>query len=144
MKILKSTATRARRGVAAIEFALTLPFMLAITLGIVELSILQTRMYLISRAARDACRIGSGVIEGYGANGDQIEAAAIAHARDVLANGGVGCGSSGCDITAEWFEDSGWKMLRVNVGVPYQPFTGVLPMIPTITTGTFVMVTQQQ
>lgn len=138
------TFSRNRRGVAAIEFALTLPFMLLVTLGIVELSILQTRMYLISRAARDACRIGSGVIEGVDADGSQITAEATAHARDVLTNGGISCGSAGCDIDATWYEADGWMMLRVEVGVPYSPFTGLMPMIPSVTTGQFVMLTQQQ
>lgn len=133
-----------RRGVAAIEFALTLPFMLLVALGIIELSLLQSRMYVISRAARDGCRIGSGVIEGPGADGSEIKAAAVAHAQQVLDNAGISCGSDGCDISATWYEDEGWMMLKLSVGVPYTPFTGLMPMIPTLTTGEFVMLTQQQ
>lgn len=136
--------SRNRRGVAAIEFALTLPFLLLVIMGIVELSILQTRMYLITRAARDACRIGSGVIEGVDADGTQITAAANLHAQEVLTNGGVTCGSAGCDINSVWYEADGWMMLRVEVGVPYAPFTGLMPMIPDVTRGQFVMLTQQQ
>lgn len=134
---------KTRRGVAAIEFALTLPFMLLILMGIVELSLLQSRMYVISRAARDGCRIGSGVIEGADADGSQIKAAAVAHAQEVLDNANVNCGA-GCDVTAMWYEQAGWMMLKVQVGVPYDPFTGLLPMIPAITRGEFVMLTQQQ
>lgn len=133
----------ARRGVAAIEFALTLPFMLLILMGIVELSLLQSRMYVISRAARDACRIGSGVLEGPDPDGDDIKAAAIAHAQEVLANASVDCGG-GCDVSAVWYDEGGWMMLKVQVGVPYTPYTGLLPMIPNITRGEFTMLTQQQ
>ncbi|NOY28445.1 MAG: pilus assembly protein [Oligoflexia bacterium] len=137
------TLRRSRRGIAAIEFAFTLPFMLTILMGIVELSLLQTRMYLISRAARDACRIGSGVIEGADADGTEIKAVAVAQAREVLNNADVDC-NSGCDISATWFPQGDWMVLRVDVGVPYQPFTGLLPMIPDMTRGNFVMLTQQQ
>lgn len=145
MKPIRTPRTAStRRGVAAIEFALTLPFMLLVALGIIELSLLQSRMYLLSRAARDGCRIGSGVIEGPGADGSEIKAAALAHAQQVLDNAGVACGSDGCELSADWYEDEGWMMLRVQVGVPYTPFTGLLPMIPTVTTGQFTMLTQQQ
>jgi len=140
---LTAPRRRTRRAAAAVEFALTLPFMLSVALGIIELSLLQSRMYVISRAARDACRVGSGVLEGTVPTGDLIEAAAVSHARFVLDTAGVDC-HTGCDIRADWFEQDGWRMLRVDVGVPYTPFTGLLPMIPATTTGEFVMLTQQQ
>ncbi len=139
------TLRRRRGGVAAIEFALTLPVMLLVLMGIVELSLLQSRMYTISRAARDACRIGSGVIEGVDPTGDDIEAAAVDHAQFVLDTAGIDCGG-GCTLTADWFEDAdtGWMFLRVFVGVPYEPFTGLLPQLADATRSEFVMLTQQQ
>lgn len=134
---------RDRSGVAAIEFALTLPFLFAVLLGIVELSLLQSRTYVVSRAARDACRIGSGVLEGPDADGSEIKAAAIEHAEFVLATAGVDC-SSGCEFDATWEESDGWMMLTMQVGVPYDPFTGFLPMIPGVVRSEFHMLTQQQ
>ena len=141
---MKRCNQRQRRGAAAVEFALTLPFLLAVLMGIVEMSLLQSRMYVINRAARDGCRVGAGVLEGGSPDGTQIRAAANVAAQQVLDDAGVTCGSVGCDIQSTWFLQDGWMMLRVEVGVPYQPFTNLLPMIPIMTRGQFVTLTQQQ
>ena len=134
---------RRKRGAAAVEFALTLPFLLMVVMGIIELSLLMHRAHMVTRVARDACRIGSGVIEGVDPTGDDIEAAAIDHAEFALETLGVDCGS-GCEVDAEWYEDDGWMLLRVHVDVPYEPFTGLMPMLPESTHCGFVMLTQQQ
>lgn len=142
---------RARRGVAAVEFALTIGVLLSVLLGVVELSLLMSRLYLVSRAARDAARIGSGVTDVADPEGE-IEAAAIAHAAFVLneAENNI-CGdpfspgSSVCTITADWRQDTtGWWILTVDVGVDYDSFTGLLPMLPDQTATSFTMLTQQQ
>ncbi len=135
--------SRRRRGAAAVEFALTLPFLLLVVMGIIELSLLMHRAHQITRVARDACRIGSGVLEGVAPTGDEIEAAAIDHAEFALETLGVDCGA-GCTIDATWYEDEGWMLLRVEVDVPYDPFTGLLPFLPDSTHCGFVMLTQQQ
>ncbi len=132
-----------RRAAAAVEFALTLPFLLLVVMGIIELSLLMHRAHQITRVARDACRIGSGVLEGVEPTGDDIEAAAIDHASFALETLGVDCGS-GCDVDATWYEEEGWMLLRVEVDVPYEPFTGLLPFLPETTHCGFVMLTQQQ
>lgn len=135
--------TGRRRGASVVEFALTLPVMLLVVMGIVELSLLMHRVHMVTRAARDACRLGSGVIEGTAPTGDVIEAAAEAQALDILAAQAVDCGG-GCDVDATWFENDGWMLLRVDLQVPYEPFSGLLPMLPDSTRGTFTMLTQQQ
>ena len=141
---LHAVCAPSRRGNAAVEFALTLVVLLAVLLGIVELSLLMSRTYKVSRAARDACRIGSGVIEGVNPTGDQIEQAAEEHAAFVLDAAGIDCGGA-CSITGDWYENpDGWMVLRVRVDVPYEAFTGLLPMLPPYTRGEFTMLTQQQ
>lgn len=134
---------RWRRGVGAIEFALTLPFLLYVTLGIVELSLLMHRSYVVSRAARDACRTGALVIEGQNPTGDLIENAAVEEAAFALQAAGVPCGV-GCTISATWSEREGWQMLEVGILVPYAPVTRLFPMLPHHSVGHFIMLTQQQ
>jgi len=126
-----------------VEFALTLPFLLFVVMGIIELSLLMHRAHQITRIARDSCRIGSGVLEGVEPTGDEIEAAAIEHAEFALQTLEVDCGS-GCDVEATWYESEGWMLLRVEVDVPYEPYTNMLPFLPDSTHCGFVMLTQQQ
>lgn len=138
------TTHRARRGVAALEFALTVPFLLMVVLGVTELSMLIHRTHLMSRAALDACRTGASIIEGLDPTGDEIEAVALGEARFALQAGGVEC-ADGCVITADWHNvRDEWMMLTVTVDVPYDGVTGFLPMIPHTTHGEFTMITQQQ
>lgn len=132
-----------RRGVAAIEFAITLPVLLTIFIGVVEISLLLSRQYLINRAARDACRVGSTVIEGVDPTGDLIERAAEDHARFVLLSAGLTC-AGGCIIDAEWYELHSWYVLYVTVDMPYRSLTGLTPFMPDHTRGEFTMLTQQQ
>jgi hypothetical protein len=126
-----------------VEFALTLPVMLLVVMGIVELSLLMHRVHQVTRAARDACRLGAGVLEGTDPTGDEIELAAEDQALAILAAQAVDCGG-GCDVDATWFENDGWMLLRVDIEVPYDPFSGLLPMLPESTRGSFTMLTQQQ
>lgn len=134
----------ARRGVAAIEFGLTLPFLLFVVLGVVELGALMHRAHVMSRVALDACRTASSVIEGIEPTGDQIEDAAIVEARFALQAAGVDCQGQ-CMVTADWHRvNSKWMMLTVTVDAPYNAVSGYLPMIPRMSHGAFTMVTQQQ
>jgi hypothetical protein len=103
-----------------VEFALTLPVMLLVVMGIVELSLLMHRVHQVTRAARDACRLGAGVLEGTDPTGDEIELAAEDQALAILAAQAVDCGG-GCDVDATWFENDGWMLLRVDIEVPYDP-----------------------
>lgn len=134
---------RRRDGTAAVEFALTLPILILLFAGVVELCLLMHRVQLLSRVARDACRIGSGVIEGADPTGDEIEATATEHALAVLEQQNIPC-DAGCRVAAEWLRRGDWMMLQVEVEVPYQPVTGFLPSIAPSTSGSFVMLTQQQ
>jgi hypothetical protein len=113
-------------------------------MGIIELSLLMHRNYIVSRAARDACRIASGVMEGVNPNGNLIEQAAQEHAAFVLDAAGIDCTLLDCEIVAEWIEIDEWMMIQLDVGVPYTPFTTLFPLVPDVTRRTFTMLTQQQ
>lgn len=134
---------RTRRGVGTIEFALTLPILLYVAMGITELGMLTGRVELVNRVAREAARAGAGTIEGADPTGTHIEEVAIAQASAALEAAGIVC-DDGCTVTAEWTDHSGWMNLDVRVEVPYVPVTNLVPGLPTSTHGEFTMVTQQQ
>jgi hypothetical protein len=135
---------RRRRGSGALEFALTLPFLLAVLLGIVELSMLMHRHYVISRSARDACRVASGVVEGMEPTGALIEAAALDHARFALQSADLDCDLLRCELLADWHDEDGRMLLTVEVSVPYTPVTRLFPLVPDETRRRFTMLTRQQ
>lgn len=140
-----ATPATDRRGAAAAEFALSASVLFAVLVGIVEMSLLVSRTYTVTRAARDGCRIAAGVIEGVDPTGDEIEDTAVDQARFVLQTAGIECiEADGCEVEASWAEHDGWMMVTVEIDVPYQPFTELLPMLPHSTHGEFTMVTQQQ
>lgn len=134
---------RARRGVGTIEFALTLPILLYVALGITELGMLTGRVELVGRVAREAARTGAGRIEGADPTGAAIQASAIAQANVALEAAGISC-DAGCTVTAQWVERGGWMNLDVSVEVPYVPVTNLVPGLPTSTHGEFTTITQQQ
>jgi hypothetical protein len=67
MAALKSmrVRTRSERGAELIEFALVLPLLLLVVLGIVDFGFLFQRMEVVTNAAREGARLG--VLPGYGA-----------------------------------------------------------------------------
>jgi len=132
-----------RRGTAAIEFGLTLPFLLFLLLGVVEMSLLMHRNYIVSRVTRDACRIGSAVVEGVSPTGDQIEAAAMEHVTFALQTAGINCSARTCQALADWHREDGWWVLTVTVRVGYRPLTRLFPT-PRMSQFRFTMLTQQQ
>ncbi|MDP2316656.1 MAG: pilus assembly protein [Pseudomonadota bacterium] len=135
--------SRARRGAAALEFALCLPIFAVIVAGIADLSMFVSVLQLVSRAARDGARIGSATIEGDAPTGDQIEADAVAHVELLLAAAGRPCGAD-CTVTAEWIDIDGPMFVRVRVSYPYEPFVGLTAFLADRATAEFTMMTQQQ
>ncbi len=136
-----------RRGGAAIEFALVAPILIGVFGAVIELSLWVNSFHLISRAARDATRVGSITIEGDGADGSLIEANAIEHALTVLDFTGFQCSDvPECLVTAEWAADSvdGNMYLTTTIHYPYRGLTNVLPVVNRGVTARFTMMTQQQ
>jgi hypothetical protein len=139
------TARPHRRGSAALEFALTLPLLMVVAFSIAELGLLMHRNQQIARAARDACRIGAGVIEGVDPTGDEIIAASEQAARFSLTTFGIPCDDPlRCRVTARWFEQDDWMMLGVRVSVAYEPLTDLTPFTPRRVQHQFIMLTRQQ
>lgn len=133
----------ARRGSAALEFALCLPVAVLIVAGIADLSTFVSVVQLASRAARDGARIGSTVIEGDDPTGDQIEADAVEHVELLLAEAGRPCGT-GCAVSANWIDIDGQMFVRVLVEYPYEPMVGLTRFLSDEVRAEFTMMTQQQ
>ncbi|MFT6142724.1 MAG: Flp pilus assembly protein TadG [Myxococcota bacterium] len=134
---------RKRRGVAAVEFALTLPvFLLAVT-GVVELSHFISNFHHVQRAARDGARVGSVTLEGPGGDGSIIQAAAAQQAIDVLESSTRPC-EDGCDVVVDVYSDDGRKFVTVTVAYPYTPLTWMFGQLADQSVAQFTMMTQQQ
>lgn len=136
--------SRAPRGAGAIEFALTMPILLLMLLGIVELCLLGHRHHVVSQVVRDAGRIASGVLEGVEPTGDDIEAAAIDHCERAFAFQGINCELLNCRLDADWHEDRERMFLTVTVSIPYEPVTTLYDFMPSETVRTYTVMTQQQ
>ncbi|MEL6347594.1 MAG: TadE/TadG family type IV pilus assembly protein [Myxococcota bacterium] len=138
---------RNRHGAAAIEFALMLPPLMLTFGGVLELSNYMTELQMVARAARDGARVGSITIEGTDPDGTEIIAAAEAQATLVLETAGYECDVDGiCLLTTTWEldPDTGYYFVDLEVSVPYQSFTQLLPQLGTRVRADFTMMTQQQ
>jgi hypothetical protein len=134
---------RARRGAAAVEFALCLPVILLVIAAIVDLTAYLELLQLTSRAARDGARIGSTFIEGDSPTGDGIEGAAREQAELLLEEAGRAC-ATGCEVSAAWVRIDDAMFVRVTVAYPYEPIVGLSTFLAERATSEFVMLTQQQ
>jgi hypothetical protein len=134
---------RSRRGVAAVEFALTLPVFLLVLTGVIELSNFISNFHHVQRAARDGARVGSITLEGPNPNGDLIRAAAAEQALFVLEASGKPC-EDGCTISTDWYQDGDYMMVEVIVEYPYTPLTWLYGQLAEQSVAQFTMMTQQQ
>ncbi|MCB9793793.1 MAG: pilus assembly protein [Alphaproteobacteria bacterium] len=136
-----------RRGSVALEFTLVLPILVLMLAGILELSWTISQLHVLSRAARDAARVGSVTLEGPNPDGTEIEAAAEAQGYTMLDGAGFACSTDpDCEVTAVWSVDgdTGWAWVDVTVTYPYNGFTGVLDFLGPDMRANFSMLTQQQ
>jgi hypothetical protein len=107
---------RRRRGANAMEFALTLPVFIAVTMGMVEFGWFFSRVALVNSALMDGCREGALIDE---LEGDP-ETTATARMEAVLTFGGQAC----TDCDAEIIGVVPGKTLRCSVEVDYETLTG--------------------
>lgn len=108
------------------EFALLLPFLLAILLGIMEFGWMFYTDLQITNAARDGAR--KGAVSPAGA----VEATAEARVNQVLDLQGSGMSSDNAVVSA--ICDDAEESIRVRVDYQYQALTPLasLPFIPTV------------
>lgn len=137
-----------RRGAAATEFALWLPFVLLLLGGIVDLGRMASLAHAVERAARDGARTGAATTKALASSdppeGLDIETAAIAQARQILLDSGLAC-ADGCDVQAAWITGGeGWRLIRVEVTVPFVPVVGLADTFARPIGADFTMLTQFQ
>ena len=132
-----------RRGIAAVEFALTLPLFLLVVTGVIELSHFISNFHHVQRAARDGARVGSVTLEGPNADGSLIRQAAAQQAIDVLEASQKPCGV-GCTVAVDWFESDNRHYVTVTVSYPYEPLTWMFGQLADQSVAQFTMMTQQR
>ncbi|MEN0060736.1 MAG: TadE/TadG family type IV pilus assembly protein [Myxococcota bacterium] len=132
-----------RRGANAIEFALTLPFVLLLLVGSTDFAWWSFSRQAVSRAVQDGAREASRTILPADAKtGAPITDKAEMTTREALDLWGLD--SSTATVTATWTPDlSGRMWLRVHAAVPYQSLFG-LPFVGSQVSRTFVVYTQEQ
>lgn len=133
----------ARRGAAAIEFALALPILVVVFAGVVDLAAYVSTAHRVMRAARDGARTGAGTLEGASPTGSEIEAAAVAQARTLLRETSLP-DADAATITATWDYSCTWACVLVEVDYPYEPLVGMIPGLDDGIQARFTMLTQQQ
>lgn len=130
-----------RRGGAAVEFALTLPVIVAILAAIVDLAEYISLAHRVERACRDGARVGSYTLDGSAPIGDDLEAAAIAQAHVALQATGLDDGAS---VSAEYYLDAdGFHYLRVVVEHPFDARFGLFGLDDGVRAAFEVMPLQQ-
>ena len=130
-----------RRGSSAIEFALTLPIIVAVLAGILEYGWYLFQLSNVVHALRDGTRIGVTVPA---SDETGTESRAEAHARAVMDGLGVPCtDGGGCTVVATAIPAGDIQTLRMAIEVDYTPIVDLLPT-PSQLRGTFTMMMQEQ
>ncbi|TDN67269.1 TadE/TadG family type IV pilus assembly protein [Paraburkholderia sp. BL10I2N1] len=88
MKALGPPSLRDERGVAALEFALMLPFLLMVLFGIIDVSMILTDKAVITNASREAARAGV-VLRVTPLTSTQIQNVALNYTQNNLVTGGT-------------------------------------------------------
>lgn len=122
--------TRRRRGANAIEFALTLPLFMAITMGMIEFGWYFSRVALVNTAIMDGCREGGLVDE------DESDPVPVAEGRmdDILASGGLSC--TACNASLVGVNPN--RVIQCDASIDYNGLTGwftALGIMPNTITG---------
>lgn len=135
-------ATRSRRGVAAMEFALCVPFAFLLLASVVDGGRLVTSQHALARATRDAARVGAIVTEPPPATGALIETeAAAAAARSMTA---AGYAADQFSVVADWAAEDGVAWITVQVTADFEPFFGGLSPFQGPLRDDFSMLSQEQ
>ncbi len=119
--MIPSPLQRRPRGSVAVEFALTLPVLLLLLVGVVDYGWYFLIQGAVQNAAKDSVRMG--VV----ADRDE-DPTALAEGvmLDVLADAGLPC-SGMCTVDAAMTVVAGYRLLEVTVDRPFDPIVGLVP-----------------
>ena len=112
--------TWSRRGQAAVEFALVLPFLLIMLVGIIEFGRAWNEHQVITDAAREAARKGAI------ADGTVTEAMIIQTATDAMERAGINTDSA--VVVADNWDGDPNEPITVSIDLPYR-FTFFGPLV---------------
>lgn len=117
-----SRTRRTGRGSAAVEFAMTMPVMALLLLGTIEYGWYFTQLAWLNSITREAARYGS-------AQDPDVAETAASVALVVLMEDSLtqSCAATGCVITTVASDLGDIEVLEVEVAMPYDQLTGVLP-----------------
>ena len=87
--MLKPHQPQERRGAVAVEFAFIAPILLAIVLGMIELTRVYDAQYLLQAAAREGARLASMDREGMLSEGQTTNSKVTADMKNFLASAGI-------------------------------------------------------
>ena len=116
-----------RRGAAAVEFALTLPILIVLTLGIIEYGWMFQRYNTLHTALRDAARDGATQLDGASA----VSVAQQRLATNLAFYGFCDGSTAGCVSTSVSALASPENVIALDATWTYSPITGFpVPGIP--------------
>ncbi|MDP2313337.1 MAG: TadE/TadG family type IV pilus assembly protein [Pseudomonadota bacterium] len=128
-----------RRGGAALEFALVLPILLVLVVGIIEYGWLFLQQSNVLSAVREGTRLGVTY-----ATDDSPDPPTAAEASVQARLTSYGFDTSTATIDAVYEGASPEQMLRVTCSVPYQPLIGFRIAVPENLTGSMTMLLEVQ
>ena len=111
----------ARRGANAVEFAMTLPVLVTIMMGMMDYSWFFQQQHVVSAAAREGARAGA-------VAGPDDDPDALARSAAYAALSRAGVTTSGISITSETSGADPDVFVTVAVAVPYGGLTGLVPV----------------
>ena len=112
----------ARRGNAAVEFALTLPLLLAIVSAILDYGWYLTQSGNVMHAVREGVRMGATIPQD-----DGPEAEAVDQTESALRGLGIACDGGGCQVEAQLGTVGGLDSITVDAEIAFSPLLGIVP-----------------
>jgi len=130
---------RVRRGNAAVEFALTLPLLLAIVSAILDYGWYLTQSGNVMQAVREGARLGATIDQEDGPDSEAID-----HATASLRALGVPCDTAtACNVEATILTVGGLDAITVTAEISYEPLMGIVPT-PALLQGSMTMALEDQ